>query len=219
MAMDRFFSIFGKFALVLLVIAVLVGGGYFLGTGKLPFPMNPTPGAVTTAAPEPVAPTPTPTDEHAITEVPSPTPQAGQIVTGGGLTGTSFTSYTLTVPVSWTVKKESTPNVSETMTVSRGDYAIHVYQAATGGGGCTYPGDPAQEMSSPFGAYTTIHDGLGNKFRRATPAGSSGFTVCQKAETGFGLPTVYGHVTYETPAAPDTAILQEMDAIFATFKH
>ena len=213
--MDGFFSFFGKFAIVVVVMGLLVGGGYYLGTGKLPFPMNPTPAAVTTVAPQT-----SPTSTVIPTSGVSPTAASSQTVTGGGPRGTSFSPFTITVPAGWTVKKDEVANVSYTLTISQGAYSIAIYQAATGGGGCLYPGDPPQEMSSQFGAYVTIHDSFGNEFRRATPAGSaSGFTVCQKGPTFFGLPTMYGHVTYTTPATPDASILAQMDAMFATLKN
>lgn len=205
--MNGFFSFFGKLALIFLVVGLLLGAGYYLGTGKLPFPVNPAPAAVTTTAPTP-------------TSSPAPSPTiATQTVTGGDVSGTSFGAYTMVVPTTWTVKKEVTPGISEKITVSRGVYSMSFYEAATGGGGCLYPGDPPAEMSGTFGSYTTLHDASGNEFRRATPTGStSGFTVCQKAASGFGLPTMYGHVSYNTPVSPDAAILGEMDTIFATLK-
>lgn len=208
--MDGFFSFLGKFALVLLVVAILAGGGYYLGTGKLPFPQNPTPAAVTTSAPEQTP--------ELITGVPTPT-IAMQQVTVSGLSGTSFGGFILNVPATWTVTKEENPGISQKITVSRGAYAVSIYRAATGGGGCLYPGDPLVEMSSTFGPFVTLHDASGNEFRRAIPTGStSGFTVCQKGDSSFGLPTMYGHITYGTPGSPDAATLQEMDAIFATLK-
>jgi hypothetical protein len=175
--MNGFFSFFGKLALILLVVGIMVSAGYYLGTGKLPFPTNPPPGAVTTTAPTPTSVAATASPSAA----PSPT-IATQTVSGGGVSSTSFSAYTITVPTTWTVKKEVTAGVSEKITISRGTYSMNIYQAATGGGGCIYPGDAPAEMSSTFGAYTTLHDASGGEFRRATPAGSaSGFTVCQKS--------------------------------------
>jgi len=221
--MNGFFSFFGKFVLVVLVIGLLIGGGYYLGKGKLPFMSYQAPGAVTTVAVTPDTPTPTTTDERPITgaiaPTASPTAATTQTVTGGGLPGLSFGAYTLQVPVSWTVKKETNAGVSEKISITQGAYTLAIYQAPTGGAQCTYPGETPVEMSTAFGAYTTIHDGSGGEFRRALAQGStSGFTVCQKGSSGFGLPTMYGHVTYGTPAAPDPAMLLQMDAIFATLK-
>ncbi len=224
--MDGFFSFLGKAALILIVAGVLIGGGYYLGTGNLPFPMNPAPGALSTTA---IPPTPTTTDEHMLTPAATPSGQAiapsvtggpTQTISGGGPRGTSFSPFTIQVPPSWTVQKNEVPNVSYKLTISQGNYSMSIYQAPTGGGGCTYPGDPPQEMSSSFGPYTSIHDAQGNDFRRATPAGNaSGFTVCQKGPTFYGLPTMYGHVTYGTPINPNPAILSQMDALFATLKN
>lgn len=214
--MDGFFSFFGKFALILLVILILVGGGYYLGTGKVPFMQltNPPPAAVTTAAPTPTSAT---TIATTPTTAPSPT-AAQQTVTGGGLSGLSFSAYTITVPADWTVTKAETSGTQK-ISISKNGYTLSIYQAATGGAQCVYPGDAAGEMSTSFGPYTTISDGMGAEYRRATPTTSTtGFTVCQKSGTTFGLPTSFGHVSYGTPASPDPAILKQMDNIFATLK-
>lgn len=203
--MDKFFSFFGKLVVGVLIVGALVGGGYFLGTGKFTPPTYSPPAAVTTAPPA---------------ETPTPAPTiAGQTVAGGGLSGTSFVSYTITVPQPWTVKKEENAGITQKVTISRGQYAIAIYQAPTGGSVCVYPGDPAADMSSQFGPYVTIRDASGNEFRRAPPAGNSGgFTLCQKGPSLFGLPTIYGHVTYAVPAESDPATIKEMDAIFATIR-
>lgn len=212
--MDKFFSFFGKLAIILLVVGLLVGGGYYLGTGKLPVPTNPAPGAVMTTAPAP-------SDEASPTLPPfTPTPSiTTQQVSVTSVSGTSFGGYTIQIPVTWTVKKEETPGVSAKLTISRNGYAMNFYQAATGGTECVYPGQSGGEMSTTFGPFVTLHDASGTEFRRATPTGSANaFTICQKGDSGFGLPTTYGHAGYTTPANPDPAILQEMDAIFATIK-
>lgn len=218
--MDGFFSFLGKLTIILIIVGVLLGGGYYLGTGKLPFPMSPAPGAVTTTAPtgqsSPGGALPLTTP--VLTNTPAASPSS-QTVSVDRVSGTSFGSFTISVPTTWTVKKEITAGASARVTISRGNYSMGIYQAATGGAQCVYPGEAQAEMSTAFGPFVTLHDASGNEFRRATPAGSaSGFTVCQKSNGLFGLPTNYGHVTYGTPVSPDPGVLQEMDAIFATLK-
>jgi hypothetical protein len=158
----------GKFILILVVIGLVLGGGYYLGKGKLPFAQYQAPGAVTTIEVVTQIPTPTLTNEMPLTT--SPSPAVAQ-------------------------------------------------QTVTGGGQSVYPGEAAGEMSSSFAPFVTIHDASGNEYRRAVATGtSSGSTVGQKIGTTFGLPTMYGHVTYGTPASLDPAMLEELDAIFATLK-
>ena len=217
--MDRFFSFFGKLALIFLIVAVLVGGGYYLGTGKLPFPMNPAPGAVTTIALQPT---------QSITSAPFAITPTTTIATSAGIiqtvsvasaSGTSFRGFTISVPSTWTVKKDENPGISVKVTINRGDYSMSIYQAATGGAQCLYPGDTPADMSTSFGPFTFIQDASGTQYRRARTLGSaSGYTICQKSDTTYGLPTSFGHVTYTSPANPDPEILKEMDTIFATIK-
>src|SRR5690348_17795884 len=118
--MNGFFSFFGKLTFGLLIIGLLVGGGYYLGKGKLPsLNYNPQTIVTTTTA---ETPTPTLTMEATISASPSPT-IATQQIHGGGVSGTSFNTYTVTIPNTWTVKKETNTGVSEKVTISRNGYA------------------------------------------------------------------------------------------------
>lgn len=59
------------------------------------------------------------------------------------------------------------------------------------------------------------------EYRRATsqagsPAGTEVYTVCDKKATGFGLPTQFGYITYNTPTNPDAGLLAVMDAMVAS---
>lgn len=219
--MDRFFAVFGKVFLALLVAGVLTGGGYFVGTRYNFFRQNvsvtPTPAGLPEAQP---------TTQFS-DEPPPPVPSAQRIQGGvppsGGL---SFSQYTITVPVDWAVAHESDVSVPiDTVTATKGEYQIKIFQAATGGAMCLYPGDPAFEgPSSAYDTFTDLTLKNGDILRRsgtlaAGPGGKRGFTLCYKGNyDNFQQPTPFGHVSYSTPPTPDVTILSEMDAIVASFE-
>lgn len=216
--MDKFFSIFGKLALVFIILGVLFGLGYYFGTGTLPFPTSPAPGAVTTTAIS------APTEAEPTQRVsPTAAPQT-KTVNAGVTSGLSFTLYTVEVPDTWTVAKEheDEPSPMDTLTLTRGQYKIKIFQAATGGAMCLYTGDPDFEgPSSRYDTFVVITTKDGTALRRSgtteTSGATRGFTVCQKGSDGsYGAPTTYGHIGYTTPLTADPSILTEMDAIIAS---
>ncbi len=207
--MNGFFAFFGKFIFILLIISVLIGGGYYLGTGTLSF--LPVPGAVTTTAPTPPA-------EY------TPAPPK-QVVKAGVASGLSFSLYSIEVPNDWKVTQqhEDEPSPMDTLTLRRGTYSIKIYQAATGGAMCLYPGDPDFEgPSSRYDIFVPITTKDGTILRRGGTTGGSattgGFTLCQKGTENYGQPTGYGHISYATPVPTDETFLKEMDAIISSLK-
>lgn len=217
--MERFFALFGKLALVLIVLGALAGGGYYLGrSGKVNFgPNTPRPGAASTTNPTPfVSPT--------ATQMPKKTVTAGTPPDSG----LSFNQYTVEVPQDWNANHtyENIGTPVDTLLITKGGYEIKIWQAATGGAICLFPGDtPFEGPQSTYTIFTEITGTTGLVFRRSTtagqsPSGKKGFTVCQKSEAygNFQLPTNFGHVSYTTPATPDEQILKEMDAIIASLK-
>ena len=195
--MDKFFAFLGKAVLTLLIVGGLAGGGYYLGrSGKVP--------QTTTA----------------LTVSPTPTPV---IVTAGlgSESGLSFTKYTIEVPEGWTPNHVTTNEGTwvDTLTVMRGAYQIKIFQAATGGAMCLYPGD--QDFVGPSSRFTmfvdlTTADSIA--LRRGGAKGKGGFTLCQKNAENFGQPTVFGHTSYTTPATADAAIVKQMDEMIASLK-
>lgn len=219
--MDKFFAVFGKMVLVLLVVGVLAGGGYYVGTKYNFFGKNLS---VTPTPQDQMAPEPT---SRVAAPESSPPSTPTQIVQGGvpPSGGLSFFPYTLNVPTDWIVSHESDTSVPvDTVTLTKGDYQIKIFQAATGGAMCLYPGDPAFEgPSSAFDTFETIILNDGTVFRRSGTiavgsSGKRGFTLCQKSSDGtFQQPTPFGHVSYTTPVTPDTTILNKMDGIISSF--
>lgn len=210
---EKFFSIFGKITLVVLIIGALAGGGYYFGrSGKINLGQSPVPEAATTTNPLPP-----------VTE----TPQAASIIAAGlgSESGLSFTRYTIAVPEGWvpvhTSTNEGTP--VDTLTITNGSYELKIFQAATGGAMCLYPGNADFEgPSSRYDTFAELTTADGLILRRGGKTVASGntrgFTVCQKGTENFGQPTVFGHTGYTTPLNPDNAMISQMDGMIASLK-
>ena len=225
--MDKFFAVFGKIVLVLLVIGGIAYGGYYLGnTGKISIGNNTKPEAVTTTNPTPIY-----SDENPIATAPSsitltPTKAMTKKSISAGVaadSGLSFGPYTIQVLDGWSVKHDfdkAAPN--DTLTLTKGEYQVKIYQAATGGSKCVYAGDPPFEGPSQMYKEYVAVTGTTYTYRRSpstatVPAGKAGFALCMKApDGGYGQPTSFGHISYVTPISPDEGILQDMDAMIGS---
>lgn len=214
--MDKFFVTFGKIALLLIVVG---GAGYATySLSAKSTSVAPTNDLATTTA----APTETPQLATTPTAAPSQTVSAGLNHAGG----ISFPRYTIRVPADWTVSHQSTSTESPTdsLTLTHGEYQIKIFQGATGGAPCLYPGDADMEgPSSRFASFVEFAGQPGTTFRRGptqTQDGALAYTVCMKTGTNttFGQPTGFGHISYTVPANPLTATLIQMDLIVATLK-
>jgi hypothetical protein len=220
--MEKFFSVFGKIVLAVLVIGVLAGGGYYYGrNGNLSLgnPL-PQPEAVSTTNPEVAT-------QTTITPLVTPTTAKSKIVSGGvgKESGLSFTKYTIEIPEGWT-PTHTTQNdgtTVDTMTIVKGSYQIKIFQAATGGAMCLYPGDADFEgPSSRYETYLDMTTQDGVILRRggsiAANGPTRGYTFCQKGAENYGQPTGFGHTSYTTPINPDPAVLLEMDLMIKSLK-
>lgn len=214
--MEKFFSIFGK---VVLVAAILGGAAYtaFYYGQKTAAPQPIT----STEVPAPSA-TPTPTEA-----TPAATPAGGTTITAGlgASSGLLFTEYTITIPAGWTYTHDKDTSVpTDTVTITKGTYMIKIFQAATGGALCLYPGDPVFEgPSSSYDTFVAITTQDGTAIRRSGTTAASGttrgFTGCQKSLDGsYQQPTIYGHMAITTPLTPAAATLSEIDAMIASLK-
>lgn len=224
--MDKFFSFFGKAVLILLFVGALAGGGYYLGRSEKINLGGQTqkPEAVSTTSPQE---SPMPTDiglmpEKLPEELKKPTTMTAGL---GSESGLSFTKYQIAIPDGWTAdytsENEGTP--VDTLVVKNGAYEVKIFQAATGGAMCLYPGDGDFEgPSSRYDTYVAFTTADGVTLRRGGTSAASGtkrgFTVCQKSGNSYGQPTVFGHVSYTTPLAPDEAMLKVMDEMIRGLK-
>lgn len=209
--MDKFFSLFGKLVLVVVLVGGVAYGAYTFG--KRTPTTQPTPGAASTTA----APSPKPSVEPVT-----------KVVTAGldASSGLSFTKYQMTVPEAWVVDHKTTNEGTwvDTLTITKGKTELKIFQAATGGAICLYPTDtPMEGPSSTYDTYVEITTATGQLMRRSTTTASSGttkgFTICMKSSYGnFQLPTIFGHMSLKTDLTPDPAILAEVDGMIASLK-
>lgn len=198
-----------KYGIAIFVTAVLVFLGATIYYKGLPTFPSYNKNAVSTQSGVPV------TSTEVAPEVAAP-PPSGTTVTAGGVL--VFGKYSIQVPTDWTYTKEGGVDMDK-LTLSKGGYKIVIYEAATGGAQCLYPGDPDAEMATRYTTFIEITTQNGGKLRRGgtTP---TAFTVCEKplGNIAYGLPTTFGHISITTPASPTAAMMTEIDGILATLK-
>ncbi len=210
------FSIVGKVAVLLIVAALLVGGGLYLGKS-----MNKNSNSNNSVMPSP-------TVEQAMEESPtaSPTPStsSGQAqmktVVAGPAKGTSFGAYSIDIPSGWTDKHEVT-DITDKLTITKGAYELSIYQAPIGGGGCRYPGQSDAPMSQRFTEFKEIDGTTGNMIRSwnktGNPAGQIVYTICQG---GIGdissSPTSFGAISAKSPDPADAATMKDIDSMISS---
>lgn len=212
------FSLIGKVAVVAIILAILIGGGIFLGmnlsknkaqTNNLPIP--------TTSMQ--VSPTISSNSGQVASPTLPPGYQGTRTITAGGGTGSSFGVYAIDIPAGWTDVTTKT-DITNKLTVSRGGYSLSVYQAPIGGGGCVYPGDPPSAMAQSFTDFVQI-TGAQKMLRRSwnktgNPANTISYTVCEENESSFGSPTSFGAVSVKSPDAVDSAVMKDIDFMLSS---
>lgn len=207
--MERFFSVFGKVMLVILVLGAMSYGGYYFG--KQTKSITKPEALNTSVVEENVAfVTPTPTNKPSVTLVAGVNKSAGL----------SFDQYSVMTPTDWISKKESQTTLDEKLTLTKDGYEISIFQAATGGALCLYPGDADFEgPSSKFEVFTNLITKDGKILRKSSDKAGVVFTICQKSADGSYLqPTNYGHISIKLPTSYTTEILTEIDSIISSLK-
>lgn len=216
--MEKFFSIFGKVTLVLIILSAFVYGGYYFGKNNIP-----------SVKKEEVATENNDYNEEGISPsvtseptLPSPSPKALKTIIAGLSKdkGLSFDEYSIMVPEDWTYKKESQSNLDEKLIITKGGNSVTIFQAATGGALCLYPGDDDFEgPSSKFSNFVNLTTKDNRQLRRSGDNNGSAFTVCQKSPDGsFQQPTNYGHISIKVSDNTDKEILNEVDLILSSLK-
>lgn len=210
--MDKFFSLFGKIVLVFTVLGGIAYGAYTYG--KMTSPEAKPIAASITATPATVT-----TPEPTVTT--TTTLRAGL----GNESGLSFTKYEITIPLHWTPQHTTTNEGTwvDTLTLTNGTSTLKIFQGATGGAMCIYPGDPAFEgPSSSYDVFTLITTADGIQLRRGTTTTNNGttkgYTMCQKGTDSFGQPTVFGHMSLTTALDANPIVLSEVDAMISSIK-
>ena len=210
--MDRFFSVFGKVMLVVLVLSSMAYGGYYFGKQVK---LTEKPEAISIEDQESVVDTTPPTSS-----TPSPLPLTTVVAGVPKSAGLSFDAYSIMFPNNWTSKKESQTALDEKLVLSKGDYMISIFQAATGGALCLYPNDAEFEgPSSKFEGYTTLTTKDNRTLRRSGDKNGTTFTICQKSvDNSYQQPTNYGHISVKLPANFAPEMLAEIDSIISSLK-
>ena len=213
------FSLIGKIVAAVVVIALLVGGGLYLGQS-----MNKNSQNQTQTSPTPsqagANTTPTLSGQASPSAAPTTNYQVGmKTITAGPAGGTSFGVYAVDIPAGWTNVHEKT-DITDKLTITKGAYSLSIYQAPMGGGGCLYPGDAAQEMAQNFTDFVQIQ-GSSSLLRRSwnkagNPAGTISYTVCQKGTDSFGSPTAYGAISVKAPEPADPAFMKDIDFMLSS---
>lgn len=207
--MEKFFSIFGKIILVLLVVGAMTYGGYYFGikTKEIKKPQ-----AETT------------TNEILPTTIPTSTETTKPLITiNGGVpksAGLSYDQYSLQTSNEWVLKKENQTVSDEKLYLTKDGYKISIFQGATGGALCLYSGDPDFEgPNSRFTYFKELTTKDGKTLRRSGDLNGLGFTICQKSTDGsFGQPTNYGHISIKLPTTWNQETLDEIDIIISSLK-
>jgi len=218
--MEKFFAFFGKFALILFIVGAIAGAGYYFGVKTLNTTSAKPEAASTVAAPM----SPTPTLDIGL--MPEKKPESATLTAGlGPESGLSFAKYQITIPLGWTPVHTSENNGTavDTLTVTNGMYELKIFQAATGGAMCLYPGDADFEgPSSRYDLFVQLTTKDGIILRRGTTntvnGTKRGFTVCQKGSDNYGQPTGFGHMSYSTPTVADEIMLKELDEMVKSLK-
>lgn len=165
-----------------------------------------------------MATTPTPTPFVTMQE---PSPEVMQkdvktIKAGGALI---LSPYSITIPSDWASQREQGEELDK-LTISKKGYKITIFQAAYGGGGCIYSGEP-EAFFTKYDNYVEILNPNGFVFRRGQnqSTGKTSWTICQRgADNSYGTITSFGLITINNPLNIDEEIMSEVDQILASFK-
>jgi hypothetical protein len=132
----------------------------------------------------------------------------------------SFDEYSISIPLTWSSKKESQSQIDEKLILTKGEYSISIFQAATGGALCLYPNDSDFEgPSSRFENFVSLSTQDNRLLRRSGSLNTNSFTVCQKSTDGsYQQPTSYGHISIKVPQNYDSLVIKEIDTILSSLK-
>ena len=203
--------------LVLIVLAVLIGGGIYIGL-KLNKPSSSTQ-TQSVRQPAPVQTSPV---QNPISPTANPTLPATQTISVGGFG--SFPKYTITIPAGWQ-QERTTNNSQDLLTLSNGQYQIQINQTNMGNGECSYPGVTPAPMSQQYTTFVSLsYNGDVNFYRRSKsqipyPNGEDQYAICQKNSSGtYSFVTTLGSILYMAPVTPDNTMLLQMDQMILSIQ-
>ncbi len=211
--MNHFFTALGKLTLFVLLIGVVGGGAYYLGT-KNPSTETTKKEFIVASSDTLVSPTLTTTTTSA---------QEKTTVVAGAK---QMTPYIVSVPTSWTTKNDLAQDDMDKLIISKDGYMITIYQAGMGGMIYSFPDTPQDDgpmVQKYTGSYTDFVGLNEEKYRRIDSTsqnkpGEKSFTVLMKGTSAFTNPTTFGAISYTTPLSPDSKVLGEMDQIIASLQ-
>ena len=188
--------------LLLIILGSLTYGGYYLGK-QTKIAVTPTP--------ETVIPSPIVTPSQQLMTIVAGLPKSA---------GLSFDQYSIMAPNDWISKKEAQTAMDEKLILEKDGYSISIFQAATGGALCLYPGDAEFEGPvSKFEIFTDLTTKDNRTLRKGGNKNDTTFTVCQKSADGsYQQPTNYGHISVKLPANYTPEISTEIDSIISSLK-
>jgi hypothetical protein len=199
---------FGKLSaiiIILLFVAVLIGGGYILGTRNSNQPVVQT---TTTVL---VSPSPT---SGGVSPSTTPTPVPSKTVNAGAKIGV-FYPYSIQIPDGWVTAHSGDEVNIDKLLITKGNYSITIQQASGDAGSCVYPGDSAQPMSQSFTTYVNFQSPT-TDFRRSGDNQGQLWTICEKKPAGFQFPTTFGYISYTSSGVLDSSIFTQMDSMVSS---
>ncbi len=210
--MEKFFSVFGKVMLVILILGLIGGGAYYFGTKN-----NQKSQLVTT---------PMPTAQP--TEVISNTPTTALLLSPPGTTSSTgrtslsagvpqFGLYVLSYPAGWSTNEQRDDKAgTDIVTLTKNGYTLKIVEAGSGGGTCVFGNETPQPFSQHFNTYVDIAGTNGVQYRRGQ-TDDTNYTICEKTSDGsYKFPTSWGPITYVTQVPTVSSILAEMDSIVSS---
>ena len=216
---DKMFSMIGKIVVILVVVGVILFAGYYFGihANKNTTQTTPSPTLVQSSIQNQSTP-PQATKTPSETVTPTTTQVSKKNVSAGLSSNPSFSKYSVAIPSGWTDTHQGDAN-SDKLTITKGNYSIVIYQAAFGGGGCVYKGDPDSNFAQRFSDFVGI-TGTSGQFRRSwnkDGANPIPYTVCQQAKDGsYGSITAFGHIDVKSPNPSDDTTISEIDSMIAS---
>lgn len=212
-------------AILLIVILSIVAGavyaGYFLGRKSVP-PAQ----ILIDNGPVEIEVSPTP---EAIPTTPSTDENSGWKMYSSEKIMDYFSRFEIGYPASWELTINQDLNYEPPkklgmlfLKLKKEGVTIEINQAAMGGEGCLYPGEPDREGPFVrFGNFTQMVLSDGTILRRSRSltdsCGGVCYSICQKSKTGFQKPTKIGAITFIL-SHEDEALAKELDQILKRIK-
>lgn len=195
-------------AIIFLALVIAATAFYLGGQKELPI-------TTTVPTPQPTTPPPTPT---IISD-----PTAGWTkFTSTKMKDLAFAQFMISYPPAW-IEKEEKNELTNTITFTKGEAEIKIYQAPMGGSACIFEGEMPEGPATDYrkAKYVDIKNKSEIILRRITPDTLNGkvtYSFCSnslQSPTTFGIPTLFGGITY-TLTNPSETDLKEMDTILST---